>query len=341
MIDASPMESNHGGVMNQDLSSTLRSHRPGANGRQERRGLVVGIAGNLVGAVSGIGMYLHSRSDALLLDGLYTGVLAASALVALQVSRSALAPRNRAYPFGASGQEPLYMLFQALVMIGMVVFAGVGAAGKLVTLANGGTAPDVELSGLNWYFSAMVLLNLALWWQYRRSWQQGGGSSELLLSNGNTSLFDAAISAATGIALVGSPLLLATPLAFVAPMADSLIVLVLSALFLPAPLQELRKAIAESAGVSVEPALQQRCRQAVAIDLERQGCTLLELAMIKLGRSYTVVAYVNPAGALRSHEVDQRRQGLALTMQELLQAPVLCEVIPTAEHPYACSDNPA
>ncbi|MBM5827253.1 MAG: cation transporter, partial [Cyanobacteria bacterium M_surface_7_m2_040] len=116
--------------------------------RHERRALVVGLAGNLVGALSGIGMYLHSRSDALLLDGLYTGVLAAAGLVALQVSRAVHAPRNRAYPFGASGQEPLYMLFQSLVMIGMVLFAGVTAASKLIAVASGGTAPVVELSGL-------------------------------------------------------------------------------------------------------------------------------------------------------------------------------------------------
>lgn len=64
--------------------------------RNEPRALLVGLAGNLVGALSAIGMYLHSRSDALLLEGLYTGVMAASVLVALQISNSALAPRSRA-----------------------------------------------------------------------------------------------------------------------------------------------------------------------------------------------------------------------------------------------------
>ena len=319
--------------MEAQIASTLQP-RLGLAARHERRGLILGIAGNLIGAVSGIGMYLHSRSDALLLDGLYTGVLAASGLVALKVSQSAVAPRSRAYPFGASGQEPLYMLFQSLVMIGMVAFAGVGAAGKVIAVAGGGAAPDVQLSGLSWYFSAMVLLNLALWWQVRRSWQLSGGSSDLLLSNSSTSLFDAAISGATGIALVSAPQLLNTPLAPLTPMADSLIVLVLSALFLPAPLQDLLRAVAESAGVSVEPALQQRCQQALATELEQQGCSLVELAMIKLGRTFTVVAYVDPADALASCDVDRLRHNQELLMRQLLQAPVLCEIIPTGEHPY-------
>jgi predicted Co/Zn/Cd cation transporter (cation efflux family) len=60
-----------------------------ASQRQESRGLRIGIAGNLIGAVSGIGLDLHSHSDALLLDGLYTAVLAGSGLVAVQVSRAA------------------------------------------------------------------------------------------------------------------------------------------------------------------------------------------------------------------------------------------------------------
>jgi len=325
------------------MDATLRP-RAGVAVRLERRGLILGITGNLIGAVSGIGMYVHSRSDALLLDGLYTAVLAVSGLVALKVSQSAMAPRSRAYPFGASGQEPLYMLFQSLVMIGMVTFAGVGAAGRVFAVATGGATTDVQLSGLSWYFSAMVLLNLALWWLVRRHWQRSGGTSDLLLSNSNTSLFDAAVSGATGIALVSSPQLLTTPLAPLTPMVDSLIVLVLSALFLPAPLRELLRAVAESAGVSVERSLQRSCHDALVKELDQHGCSLVELAMIKLGRTFTVVAYIDPALPLRSSDVDQLRQQVDRLMQQHLQAPVFCEVIPTEEHPYGITlpnDNDA
>ena len=56
--------------------------------------------------------------------------------------------------------------------------------------------------------------------------------------------------------------------------------------------------------------------------------------MVKLGRTYTVVAYVDPGSALSSSAVDQMRHHLDQQMQRILLAPVLCEVIPTAEHPY-------
>ena len=46
--------------------------------------------------------YLRSGSDALLLDGLYTAVMAGASVIAGQVNRAALQPRSRAYPFGTS-----------------------------------------------------------------------------------------------------------------------------------------------------------------------------------------------------------------------------------------------
>ena len=305
-----------------------------ASQRLERRGLRLGIAGNLVGAVSGIAMYLHSNSDALLLDGLYTAILAGSGLVALQVSRASLAPRSRAYPFGASGQEPLYSLFQALVMLGMVGYAAITASAKVITSLGGGVVTAVQTSGLAWYFSAMVLLNGLLWWQYTSGWRRSGRQSTLLEASARSALFDAAVSVGTGVGLLGAPQLLATPLAAVAPITDALIVLVLSALFLPGPLRALRQAVAESSGVGVEAELLERCRRILAERFGQSDCALVELAMIKLGRTYTVVAYVNPAQPRTGAELDRLRLRLESWMRELVPGPALCEVIATAAHPY-------
>ena len=315
-----------------------------ASQRLERRGLRLGIAGNLVGAVSGIAMYLHSNSDALLLDGLYTAILAGSGLVALQVSRSSLAPRSRAYPFGASGQEPLYSLFQALVMLGMVGYAAITASAKVITSLGGGVVTAVQTSGLAWYFSAMVLLNGLLWWQYTSGWRRSGRQSTLLEASARSALFDAAVSVGTGVGLLGAPQLLATPLAAVAPITDALIVLVLSALFLPGPLRALRQAVAESSGVGVGAELLERCRRILAERFGQSDCALVELAMIKLGRTYTVVAYVNPAQPRTGAELDQLRLRLETWMRELVPGPTLCEVIATAAHPYrpgAADERPA
>ena len=303
----------------------------------EIRALQLGTLGNSVGAVAALVFYLRSGSDALLLDGLYTAVMAGASVIAGQVNRAALQPRSRAYPFGASGQEPLYVLFRTLVLLGIIAFAMVSAIGKILTAVQGGVIPAVQLDGLGWYFSAMVLLNLWLWRVFARSWSNGGGNNDMLRGMAISARFDALISAGTGIALLGSPSLLATPLAPLVPIADSLLVLVLSLALVGEPIAILQGAVTEAAGSSrsIPPALHSRCSASVAAVLAERGCTLLELAMIRLGRTVTAVAYVEPATAVTASQTDGLRLDVEAELVQTLQTPVLCEVIATSVHPYA------
>ena len=303
----------------------------------EIRALQLGTLGNSIGAVAALVFYLRSGSDALLLDGLYTAVMAGASVIAGQVNRSALQPRSRAYPFGASGQEPLYVLFRTLVLLGIIAFAMVSAIGKILTAVQGGVIPAVQLDGLGWYFSAMVLLNLWLWGVFVRSWSNGGGNNDMLRGMAISARFDALISAGTGIALLGAPSLLATPLAPLVPIADSLLVLVLSLALVGEPIAILQGAVTEAAGSSrsIPPALHSRCSAAVSAVLAGRDCTLLELAMIRLGRTVTAVAYVEPATAVTASQTDGLRLDVEAELVQTLQTPVLCEVIPTSVHPYA------
>ena len=65
----------------------------------ERRSLEIGKWGNLVMAVAGVAAAFLSNSDALLVDGLYSGVNFVSAIVAAQISLVIVKPADRRYPF--------------------------------------------------------------------------------------------------------------------------------------------------------------------------------------------------------------------------------------------------
>jgi predicted Co/Zn/Cd cation transporter (cation efflux family) len=289
----------------------------------EARALQLGTLGNAIGAASALVFYLRSGSGALLLDGLYTAVMAGASVIAAQVSRAAQQPRSRAYPFGASGQEPLYVLFRTLVLLGIIAFAMVSAAGKVLTHLQGGAVPPVRLDGLGWYFSAMVVLNLWLWRVFAQSWNNSGRNSDMLRGMAISARFDALISAGTGIALLGSPLLLGTPLSPLVPIADAVLVLVLSVALLGEPTAELRS----------------RCCHAINPALKQHDCALIELAMIRLGRTFTAVAYVEPASAMTANQIDGLRLAVEQELVNSLRTTVLCEVIPTAVHPYAEATN--
>ena len=307
--------------------------------RAEARALEIGTLGNVIGAISALFFYLSSGSDALMLDGLYTAVMAGASVIAGRVSLAAQQPRSRAYPFGASGQEPLYVLFRTLVLLGILAFAIVSAAGKVLSHLQGSAVPVLRLAGLGWYFSAMVLLNLGLWVVFSNAWVRCGRNNAMLRGMASSARFDALISAGTGVALLGAPLLQGTLLAPVVPIADALLVLVLSLLILPEPLGIFRAAVAEAAGSSqsIPAATQGRCCQAITPSLRQADCQLLELAMIRLGRTVTAVAYVEPAVAMTAKTIDALRMQVEQELIATLQSPVFCEVIITAHHPYTAS----
>jgi divalent metal cation (Fe/Co/Zn/Cd) transporter len=187
----------------------------------------------------------------------------------------------------------------------------------------------------------MVLLNLWLWKVFTSAWSASGRNSDMLRGMAISARFDALISAGTGLALLGAPLLLGTVLAPLVPIADALLVLGLSVVLLPEPLGILKDAVVEAAGSgqSVAEPLQSQCREALVPVLEPQSCTLIELAMIRLGRTVTAVAYVEPAEAITAKHLDALRLGVEPVLVAVLQTPVLCEVIPTAIHPYTETTN--
>ena len=94
--------------------------------RIEQRSLRFGVGANAVMALAGFSAHVLTGSSALLLDGLYSGVLVGSSLIASRISMNVVRPPDRAWPYGYEGQEALYVLFRSLVLLGVIGF-GVGS----------------------------------------------------------------------------------------------------------------------------------------------------------------------------------------------------------------------
>jgi len=134
---------------------------PGAR-QIERRSLQIGVAASLVMAAIGISVDALSGSEALLLDGLYSGVMAASSFIAARIDANVVRPPDRAYPYGYDGKEALYVLFRSLVLIGILSVAMVTAGITIVNHLAGQTAAAVQLRPVAGYAGLMVVLCLAL-----------------------------------------------------------------------------------------------------------------------------------------------------------------------------------
>jgi len=299
----------------------------------ERRSLETGKWGNLLMAVAGVVAAFLSHSDALLIDGLYSGVNFVSAIVAARISMSVARPADRRYPFGYDAHEALYVTFRSLVLLGIMAFAIFGAVGKIFTYATGGEVPELVFGPILVYAVAMVAICLALAAWHHHNWRRSGERSDILKTESRAAVVDAVISGGAGGGLLAAGLLRGTPLAFVVPVADSIVVLVMCAFIVRQPVMIFLRALREVAGASADPATIEKVRNRVQEVLHERPYSLLEVAVTKIGRTHFVVTYVKPDSPVDGDTADELWQELNEALVEML-GPAKTELIIAGKPPY-------
>jgi predicted Co/Zn/Cd cation transporter (cation efflux family) len=316
--------------MDRDKSnSTERS----VNQAIERQSLELGKWGNLLMAGAGIAAAWTSHSDAILVDGLYSGVNFVAAIIAARISVSVLKSADRRYPFGYDSYEALYVKYRSLVLLGIMTFAIFGAVSKIIVYASGGQVPELVFGPIVIYMISMVAIcfGLAIW--HRHNWKRSGSCSELLDAESKAAVVDGVISAGAGAGLLAAALLQGTALAFIVPVADSIIVLVMSAFIIGQPLRMFLKSLREVAGESAEPEVLKKTLACTQELLQGRAWEVLEVAVSKMGRSYLIIPYLIPEQAIAADQVDSLRRELEIAYANLL-GEVKTEIIVTAEAPY-------
>lgn len=299
----------------------------------ERRSLHVGKWGNLLMAVAGVVAAFLSNSDALLVDGLYSGVNFISAIIAAKITTTVARPPDRRYPFGYDAHEALYVTFRSLVLLGIMAFAAFGALGKIVAYASGKEIPELQFGPILVYAVAMVAICLALAAWHRFNWRRSGKRSEILSTESRAAVVDAVISGGVGGGFLVSMFLEGTALEFIVPVSDSIIVLLMCVAIAGQPLTMFLGALRQVAGASAEPATVKKVREHLQQILKDQPFELLEVAVTKMGRSYFVISYVKPDAAVDGMAADKLWQQLNAGVQEVLRQ-TKTELIIAGQPPY-------
>ena len=300
----------------------------------EQRSLQTGIVASALMAVAGLLVHVLSGSYAMLLDGLYSGVMVGSGLIAARISSNVVRPPDRSYPYGYDGQEALYVLFRSLVLIGILASAAMAALGTVIAYCNGETLAAVHLAPVAWYSASMVIICWWLAWRHHKDWERSGRCSQLLLNESRCARIDGLISGFSGLALLITPMLSSTPLSPLTPISDSLIVLVMSAVVVGEPLQVFLTAMRQTAGASAESETVRHTRDALDELLKGLSCWLLDVSVMRVGRTSFVVVYLNPSQPMEASAVDLIRQQVDARCRNLLKSEVRSEVILTATPPF-------
>jgi predicted Co/Zn/Cd cation transporter (cation efflux family) len=172
-----------------------------------------------------------------------------------------------------------------------------------------------------------ICFGLAAW--HRSNWIKSGKQSDVLKIESKASLIDGWISAGAGAALMGTVLLKGTPLDFLLPIADSILVLILSLVIIGQPMSSMFKSLRELAGNAADPEITAIIQKTTTDCLAELPRELVDIVITKIGRVYTIVPYLKPNTSIGAEQVDELRDRLRSEYQAHLDH-VCVEVLITA-----------
>ncbi|MEP3333471.1 cation transporter [Sedimentitalea sp.] len=271
----------------------------------EGRSLQIAMWGNLFMAVAGIVAAILSNSIAIMTDGLFSLIGFTAAFLGRRISQKVEAGPDRVRPMGYAADEALFTTFRALSLLGLVFFAVATACMSIYKYLSGGTPPQLVFAPLLIYFVLIGATCFLLWALHHWTWSRTGKTSDILRLEANASMFDGIITAAAAIGLGAVYVYRDGFLAPIAPIGDSIVVLILCLFVVGQYRRDLMAGLGELAGVTASPATLATARRAIRPAIAEHGGTLTDLSVTKLGRSHLVTVYFDPGQPVTASKVDE------------------------------------
>ncbi len=272
--------------------------------RLEGRSLLVAMWGNLFMAGAGILAGILSNSNAIMMDGLFSLIGFGSAVLGRRISQRVGAGPDKLRPFGYAADEAIFSTFRALSLLGLVLFAITNAIKNIYSYLSGIDPEPLNFAPMFVYFAMIGATCLFLWAFHHFTWRKTGKNSSILRLEARASLFDGMITAAAGLGLGAIYLFRDGPLAPIAPIGDSIIVLVLCLLAVGTYFREFRGGLGELANVTANPEHLATARRALREAIAEDGGTLRDMSVTKQGRSFLVTVYYDPGRPVTANEID-------------------------------------
>lgn len=297
----------------------------------EKRALKIGIWANLFMAFAGLLTAWFSRSDAMLVDGLYSAVNFVSAIAAARIGARVGLPPTRSRPWGHDFEEVLYVTFRSLILIGVLVFAGFVSGAKIWTFFSGGEVPELVFGPIAVYAVVIILTCLGLALNYHITYRKTGSRSALLKTEARAALIDCALSIGAGAALLSLPFLGDTPLAPYLPIGDAVLVVVMICVMIWSPLTSFYKTLADLAGISAPRGTYAKVSRIARGLAKEHGYKFHRAAVLQAGRMHFAAVYIDPQKPVEAVEVDQFKDKVAARLEDAV-GPTRVEVSVTAQN---------
>ena len=280
---------------------------------EERALLLFSVWMGVVFAVLGIGWGLAIQSGVILFDGIYSGfsiILSILSIIALHLVNQ---PDDQSFQFGRMAFEPLVVALKSIVIVGVCSY---GIVTSSIHILHGGSVSTNSLLGMLY---AMISIAACLFsWLYLRI--RGKNMPDLVQAESEQWLIDTVVSAVVLLSFLASYLLSATPLDFIVPYIDPVMVVLASIYFIRVPLARLVSSLRELLLMAPASDIQAQLSSRIESIAHAHHYTEAVIRSSKIGRELAVdITFLAPpdSGKITIDTLDGIRTEVEHSLSEL------------------------
>jgi len=286
---------------------------------QETKALRLSAAMALFMAALGIVFGILTQSDAIMLDGFFSLVGFAMAVVTIRVSRLVQQPPDKRFHFGYAQFEPFLNAVKGLLMLGV---AGFAIAAAVNALLHGGR--DLN-AGLAVVYAVIALAGCLLVGGVQRRAARRTGSP-LVEVDAKNWLVDGVLSGVVAAVFVAALLLERSQYAHWVPYIDPVLVIAVVLAILVVPIRIVREGLREILGFAPPSEVQADVRARIEGAVGEMPTAMVRVNMMKIGRFFYVLNQVVVSPEFRPSRVgdlDAVRERIARAMDGFEPTPIV------------------
>lgn len=286
---------------------------------QETKALKLSAVGALFMAALGIVFGLLTRSDAIMLDGFFSLVGFAMAVVTIRVAWLVQQPPDEHFHFGYAQFEPFLNTVKGLLMLGVSGFA---VASAVDALMHGGRDLNPGLAVI--YAVIAVSGCLLIAGVQKRAARRTG--SPLLEVDARNWMIDGILSGVVALVFLAALILSGTGWAHIVPYIDPVLVIVVVFAIIGMPLKIIKDGAREILGFAPAQEVQTDVRGRVEGALEGVPVTALHVSMMKIGRFFYILNQIVVSSEFRPGRVsdlDAVRGRIASALEGFEPTPIV------------------
>ena len=205
----------------------------------EQRALYWGIGINLLCSAVGIIFFIWTNSQALFLDALISTILVFSTIVSLLVSKIVNKKDSKKYPLGRWAIENLFLIFRSILLFIILIYTIVNGAVTISNYYTNGIKEELDISLLNMLLYCLLMVGLTflitiVYSYYNKKLEV---KSPIINLEIKASIYDGLVTLIITICLLVTSYM--EGLREIEPVFDSILVIILSLVYLITPIKEL------------------------------------------------------------------------------------------------------